>query len=164
MQPLAHKLAKYVGNSGPFSRRFASSSHGGSPYVQQQPLEETNSCPSREREVSLKIRRLNGGIVRKCVHGLTLAVAHWHFRKSGGGVAEAKALEAARSLAHWGVQVGPYLWEAQADRGDEKTLSMQRLTGSQIWKADLGVDIVGKTRLSDHEIQRAGDKKEPNSV
>ncbi|AEO58637.1 hypothetical protein MYCTH_2127689 [Thermothelomyces thermophilus ATCC 42464] len=58
-------------------------------------------------------------------------------------------------LAHWGVQVGDYLWELHTDRKHAKTLSMQRLTRSQIWRADVGEEEVGNTNMTDVEIDRA---------
>jgi hypothetical protein len=144
------QFARYVGKSGLGSRLLACSSSSGSHRVQQQPLKETNRFSWHEREVSVRMRKLDGKIARKGTRAVTTVVAVGN---------PEKAMWTARKLAHWGVQIGPYLWEAQADNDDLRTLSMQRLAGDDIWDAKVAVVVVGKTRLSDSRIERAGEGK-----
>ena len=58
---------------------------------------------------------------------------------------------------HWGVQVGNHLWELHMDDKGDKRLSIQVLTGPQIWASEVSEVYVGNSDLSDSEIHTAGE-------
>lgn len=107
----------------------------------QLPLVETN--PNGEwRPAFIKMRQMKGktaSIIR------TLA-----------RTTSESELEAAIMTAHWGLQVGPYLYEITTDRKKQKTLALARLTGAQIWESDVGEHFIGTTSSTDEEINYQG--------
>ncbi|KAL1835780.1 hypothetical protein VTJ49DRAFT_6085 [Mycothermus thermophilus] len=138
---------------------FASSSFDGT--VQELPLIETNH--HREfRAVTVKHRKLGGkrGKAVRVFSKLFVTASLFYDAVSNDDddsysmLSEPSTISSAVNswVSHWGVQVGDYLWELHTDSKHAKTLSMQRLTREQIWKADVGEIVIGYTNMTDEEI------------
>ncbi|KAK5655561.1 hypothetical protein OQA88_5492 [Cercophora sp. LCS_1] len=131
----------------------ASSSFDGT--VQEYPLRETNGKRD-PRTVIVKCRKLGGkrGKLIRAIHKIPKLAALFDDDLSYDDYSEVSS-GIDMSISHWGVQVGDYLWELHTDNKHAKTLTMQRLTGPQIWFADVGTMELGETNLTDKAIDQA---------
>ena len=117
--------------------------------IQEVPLVETN--PDHEwRPIIVKARKL-GGKRGKAVRALNML---YEFMTLFDPEDDAPFDEV--SVSHWGIQVGNYMWELHTDQKMANCLSIQRMTGYQIWDADVDEATVGITDLTDKQINNAG--------
>lgn len=60
---------------------------------------------------------------------------------------------------HWGLQIGPYLYELLTDEGFNGHLMNRRLVQDQpeFWESAVQDQVVGYTALTDREINSAGE-------
>jgi hypothetical protein len=59
---------------------------------------------------------------------------------------------------HWGVQIGPYLYEVGSDKATSQHLIFRRISINQpeFWRSVVPDKVVGQTSLTDEEINACG--------
>jgi hypothetical protein len=60
---------------------------------------------------------------------------------------------------HWGLQVGPYLWELAADKKAGGKIVKNCLHQAEWWKPSLGPEPVGYGTWTDAQIDHCGEWK-----
>lgn len=129
--------------------------------VQETPLVEKNRSRSR-RTVTIKARKL-GGNRGKAVRAFTNVLLLIPLFDNDVSEDDMSTISSNMDIgvAHWGIQVGSYLWELHTDNKHAKSLMLQRLADDQIWSSDVQEWEAGTTTMTDSEIDFCGLEMSP---